>query len=166
MATPETSGEQQPAPSPLENLKVRMLTPATIEKAKVLGLDLQPLVEYADSLEVRFLQVEKAFEHVGVALDKIAPLADLAEKYKQAQAAQPQGEPKPQGGGGAGISVPQLLQMFAGGGGVDETTKWLAEIGKEQMNMSRIIFSEFAKRIVPDIYEKMAAEATKAAAKT
>jgi hypothetical protein len=172
VATPETSEQQQPAPSPLENLKARMLTPATVEKAKVVGLDLQPLLDYATDLEVRHMheqefekQVEKAFQHVGVALDKIAPLGELAEKYKQAQT-QPQGQAQPMGGG-LGISIPQLLQaiMSGGGGGSDETTKWLAEVGKEQIMLSRVVFQEFAKQIVPDVMEKMKAAAAAAALK-
>jgi hypothetical protein len=165
VATPQISEQQQPKTSPLEDLTARMLTPATIEKAKVIGLDLQPLLDYATSLEVRFQRYDMAFQHVGVALDKIAPLADLAEKYKQAQAAQPQGQPQPQGGG-LGISIPQLLQaiMSGGGGGSDDTTKWLAEVGKEQIMLSRVVFQEFAKQIVPDVMEKMKAAATAAAA--
>jgi hypothetical protein len=142
-----------------------MLTPATMEKAKLVGLDLQPLLDYATSLEIRFDQVEKAFQHVGVALDKIAPLGELAEKYKQAQT-QSQGQPQPQGGGGLGIGIPQLLQLLAGGGGgPDDTTKWLAEVGKEQIMLSRVVFQEFAKQIVPDVMEKMKQAAAAAALK-
>jgi hypothetical protein len=90
------------------------------------------------------------------------------ETYKAKVQAMPEAT-QPGGSGGLSGQVMQIAKELMGSGGSgqpDATTLWLAEIGKEQMAMSRILYQEFVKRMVPDIAEKMQAEAAKIAPKT
>lgn len=124
-AQTQSKDVEVPAPEskPFVLLEVPKLTQAQVDAAKAFNVPLDKLFEvlerinvYASTVEQRFNQVEEGFKKVGVFLDKVAPLADLAEKYKaqqnvpvaQQQPQQPQGDP---------ATLSTILKLLDGGGG-------------------------------------------------
>lgn len=137
-----------------------------LKMAEAAGIPVKPLLVWAATITQEMKAIKENLPATAKAA-LVEAIQEIQQKQQTMQAGATAGQ-----GGGQGFGIQDLIKLgmsltSGGGGGADETTKWLAEVGKEQIMLSRVVFQEFAKQIVPDVMEKMkAAAAATAALKT
>ena len=122
------------------------IPPKILEQAKMLGIDLGQIVDWAASVESRFAQMEQVltcgFEKVGVALKDIEPLAAAVKKANEMRqqappAADPQGQGLPVGPLG-GLDIGSLIKLVGGvlgNGSAPSADQELAALGNQYGKM-------------------------------
>lgn len=142
-AEPEVTAE--PAKSPID------LPQDLLDQAKVLGVDLQQIVDWAKGMEEFKRATMENFDIIQRTFDKLEPLVQLSAQVQQAQAQQPMAGSPPQTGQGGALGgimqlIPYILQG-GGGGGNEQLQKLAMDALTNQINMSSAITNAVVAKI-------------------
>ena len=130
-----------------------------LEQAKALGVDLQQIVDWAQSVEQKLAVAEQNFQKIGSFLERMEPLVKLGEQIQQRQT-QPS-TPPATGGFDIG-SLLQLAPAFLGGGSNpigDEITKKIIDAGLDQMFAGTELLKAMQKKLMTEMGVKTVTEA-------
>lgn len=136
-----------------------------LEMAKGAGIDLERFVSTADHMRQRILGIEKGLTMIAEGMDKLEPLANLAQQYEMqrkqvmAQAGGPAGATMPaQGMGMDRQFFKNMLMRAVMGGGESENpmTKVFMEqvmrAGLESMFMGNALMKIFVQKTAPEMF--------------
>lgn len=135
---------QEPTKTTYQAPKIK-IPPKILEQAAMLGIDLKQIVDWADSVEKRFSEMEAViicgFDKVGLTLKELEPLTAAVKQANEARASQAVGSqhqgPQMPGLPG-GLDIGSLLKMLSGllnSGGTPSADSELATLGQEYGKM-------------------------------
>lgn len=162
---PETAPPQTPSGSVVpETASPIQIPPKVLEQAKAFGIDLDQIVNWAQTVEQKLAIAEVNFKKIADFLEKMGPLVDLSQKIQQQQQNTPMPEASiSQPGGGLGALLPLLgkLAPFFGGGGSslgDELTKKVLDAGLEQMFAGTQLLKAMQQKLMTEMGVKAVME--------
>ena len=164
---------QKTSEAPKDPLLEPIVVPENLrELALGTGIPIDKIVDRANLLQTRVLNIEKAIMVMASGLDEqseqLKPLVNLAKQIEASRQAMPQQQTPQQGAGGGGFSLGQVLPQILGSSEPDPMTKIFMEAvfraGLENMFMGGALIKTFVSKTAPELFTK-AMEATDATVK-
>lgn len=170
--------EQAPAPEakPFVLFERPQIKPEQVAAVKALGFNIEPLFDalekmnlYAQTVEERFAATQEGFKQVGVYLEQLKPLSELAEQLKGKQIVKPQGNAAatPAGLNVGDIDIPQLINLITavvGGGGTPQANPYaqkFMELGMENLSLGNALVKAIILKAAPEIGQELISNAVK-----